>query len=241
MEQITKLLVINFLIKLYALRNIFEAICGKYGQSTLTISRNMERSRIKIAKLKCDLKFLLTCKKHNLCPTFARPKISVKLEKRIRKKITKTIIEAEITNKHKRLKELKKKEKGELKALEEKLGFVLLCALNKAINRRIKGKRQEWSRIHERKLSSLFKEIVPLTVRDRPNNVVHKSSSYRLTAEEYHILSYGLDHHIPSRLSENEIKTEFEVLFYTLNKQLGHLNSDEKDELKSKLRFQDPR
>ena len=75
-----------------------------------------------------------------------------------------------------------------------------------------------------------------MAVKERPNNVVHNFSSYRLTAEEYHILSYGLDHHIPSRLSENEIKTEFEVLFYTLNKQLGHLNSDEKDELKSKLR-----
>ena len=75
-----------------------------------------------------------------------------------------------------------------------------------------------------------------MAVKERPNNIVHNFSSYRLTAEEYHILTYGLDHHIPSRLSENEIKTEFEVLFYTLSKQLGHLNSDEKDELKSRLR-----
>ena len=66
----SKLLVINFLIKLYALRNIFDLLIGKYGQSTVTVTRNLERTRIKIAKLKSDLKFLLTCKKHKLTPVF---------------------------------------------------------------------------------------------------------------------------------------------------------------------------
>ena len=54
--------------------------------------------------------------------------------------------------------------------------------------------------------------------------------------EEYHILSFGLDHHIPATLNENEIKTEFETFFYGLNKQLKHLSSDERDELKTNLR-----
>ena len=191
---------------------------------------------MKIGKLKCDLKFLLTCKKHNLWPTFARPKICVKMDKKIRTKITKTIIEAEITNKHKRIKHLKKEMAKQLIVLREKLGFVLLSALNKIINNRIKSKRQEWSRIHERKLTNLFNDITPAASKERPHNVVHNFSSYQLSAEEHHILSYGLDHHIPTSLSENEVKTEFEVFFYSLKKQLGHLTSDEKDELKSKLR-----
>ena len=99
------------------------------------------------------------------------------------------------------------------------------------------GKRLEWNRIHERKLAELFAEV-PNTQEEkvRPRNIVHNFSSYDLTAEEYHILSFGLDHHVPARLNENEIKTEFETFFYGLNKQLKHLTSDERDELKTKLR-----
>ena len=78
--------------------------------------------------------------------------------------------------------------------------------------------------------------MAPFPPTVRPRNIVHNFSSYDLTAEEQHILSYGLDHHIPTRLNENEVKTEFETFFYGLNKQLKHLSSDERDELKTKLR-----
>ena len=94
-----KLLVILFLIKLYALKNIFNRIGGKHGQNSLTTARNMERTRIKIAKVKADIKFLLVCKRNNLRPTFARPKFAVNLGNRTVNKITKSIIEAELTNK----------------------------------------------------------------------------------------------------------------------------------------------
>ena len=132
---------------------------------------------------------------------------------------------------------MKKEVKEDLQKLRSTLGFALLCAVNRTINRRITGKRLEWNRIHERKLAKLFAEV-PNTQEEkvRPRNIVHNFSSYDLTAEEYHILSFGLDHHVPARLNENEIKTEFETFFYGLNKQLKHLTSDERDELKTKLR-----
>ena len=130
-----------------------------------------------------------------------------------------------------------------LQELRSSLGFVLLCALNKAINCRIAGKRLDWNRTHEKKLTKLFVDIArPKLV--RPQNIVHNVSTYELTAEEHHILTYGLDHHIltygldhhiPTKLNENEIKTEFEAFYYGLNKQLNHLPAVEKDELKSKL------
>ena len=37
-------------------------------------------------------------------------------------------------------------------------------------------------------------------------------------------------------INENDIKTKFEAFFYHVNKQLQHLTSDERDELKSKMR-----
>ena len=232
-----KLLVILFLINLYALKNIFNIISGKYGQTELNNARNMERIRIKIAKAKADLRFLLTCKRNSLRPTFARPKISIKIDRKMLQKITRTIIDAEITNKHKRLRELKNKAKEEANKLRGSLGFVLMCSLNKTINRRIAGKRLEWNRVHERKLTKLFAAI-PETEgkRKRPRNIVHNFSSYELSAEEHHLLSYGLDHHIPHKLNENEVKTEFETFFFSIRKHMRHLTSDEKDELKSKLR-----
>ena len=43
------------------------------------------------------------------------------------------------------------------------------------------------------------------------------------------MLSFGLDHHIPSKPNKNMIKTEFEAFYYHINKHLSHLSSDEVD------------
>ena len=56
-----------------------------------------------------NIKFLQTCKRNNLAPTFAKPKYAVKLNLKTRKRITKMIIEAELTNKHKELTELQRR------------------------------------------------------------------------------------------------------------------------------------
>ena len=144
-------------------------------------------------------------------------------------------------NKYRKIKYLKREAKENLVELQSSLGYVLLCVLNKSINNRISGLRQEWKRTQERKLAGLFEDITqlgagPRNRAERPRNIVHNFSTYELTAEEYHILTYGLDHHIPSRLDETEVKAEFEAYFYGLSKQLGHLSSIEKDELKTKIR-----
>ena len=91
-----KLLVITFLIKLLALKNIFDFICGKYGQATLKLARETERTRLKIRRLKADIKFLLVCKRNGLIPNFARPKFAVKMEKKTKKRIEQTIVDTEL-------------------------------------------------------------------------------------------------------------------------------------------------
>ena len=67
-------------------------------------------------------------------------------------------------------------------------------------------------------------------------NIVSNFSSYQLTAEETYILSFGLDHHIPTKLSSNSIKTEFEAMYDSLDQQFKDLPVHEKDTLKSKIR-----
>ena len=196
----------------------------------------MEQKRIKIRKIKYDIKFLQTCKRNNLSPTFAKPKFSIKMNFKTRKRIAKMIIEAELTNKHKRLKELKKEVTQDLIELKATLGFVTYCSLNKTVNQCIKGKSNQWKNSHDRKLRKLFKDITPKTNIQRPGNIVHNFSSYQLNAEEQYILSFGLDHHIPMKLNGNTIKTEFEAFYYHLDKQLKHLSNKEKEELKTNLR-----
>ena len=56
-----KLLVILFVLKLYACVNIFKHIQGKYEQGIMKIARKIEEQRVKIAYVQCDIKFILHC------------------------------------------------------------------------------------------------------------------------------------------------------------------------------------
>ena len=53
-----KLLAILFIIRLYARFNVFTHITDKYGHTRL-----VEKYRLKLANIKLDIKFLITCKR----------------------------------------------------------------------------------------------------------------------------------------------------------------------------------
>ena len=95
--------VITFIIKLLA-RIIFTVIRGKYGLEPMRNTRRLEKLSLCVAKIDCDLKFLLECKRNNTIPKFARPKLSIYASYKVKQKIAKTIIEAELSNKHKQKK-----------------------------------------------------------------------------------------------------------------------------------------
>ena len=101
------LLIITFLIKLYAHKNIFQFITEKYGQDTTTLSRSIEKKRTKLKKISSDLRFLTTCKRNKLIPTFAKPKISINVNYSVKWKIATTIIDAEMRNKQRKQNRLK--------------------------------------------------------------------------------------------------------------------------------------
>ena len=64
----------------------------------------IEKRRVKIAKVKCGIKFLLYCKINNLIPIFAKPKFTV--SKYLRNKIPRQVLEHEIQNQHVKKKKL---------------------------------------------------------------------------------------------------------------------------------------
>ena len=131
----------------------------KYGHESLQLVRKWERKCIKLEKLKCDVKFLLKCKKERLIPTFARPKFSIKTNPKVTVKVSQLILETEIQNKYK----LKKTLISETKQLSNQVGTVLsdiiyrglLYKLRKAID----GKIRKWRMTHERKLQHLRAQL----------------------------------------------------------------------------------
>ena len=67
-------------------------------------------------------------------------------------------------------------------------------------------------------------------------HIVHSYSTYSLSNEQYILLSYGLDTHIPSKANTNMIYTEFEVFYQGLLKGIGNIPETELQLIKTKLR-----
>ena len=67
-------------------------------------------------------------------------------------------------------------------------------------------------------------------------NIIHNFSSYKLTPEEEHALSFSLDDHISTNQNDVKIKTEFESFSYQILKHTNQLDQRRQDELKSKIR-----
>ena len=152
-------------------------------------------------------------------------------------KIARTIIEAELSNKHRKLNFIRRELVHKVNQLKNSIGYISFCTLNKVVNKTINGKEKGWSTTHKNKLSKLFEENNPYQKKElRPKNIVHNFSSYILSAEEEHVLSYGLDHQISVKMNKNAIKTEFEAFYCHLQKQFSNLSPNAVDTIKSKIR-----
>ena len=67
-------------------------------------------------------------------------------------------------------------------------------------------------------------------------HTVHNFSSYVWSNEEYTALSFGLDHHIPTKSKDVAIEVEFEQFYQGLLRNLTHIPGNELTLLKTKLR-----
>ena len=191
-----KLLVILFLVRLYAQINIFKLIEEKCGCIGIKVARSIEIYRTKL--LKCDIDFLLTCKRNNLIPTFARTKLAVKVSFHLRNKISQQIIDAELKNKYRKKKILLNKIKKRQEELESRVGYVTYVVFYHNINKVISKKRTYWMKTHHKKLQGLKRTQNKINnIRNRPTeNIIHIFLSYVLSEEEKRALSFSLDENI---------------------------------------------
>ena len=159
---------------------------------------------------------------------------------RLKKKISRTIMNAELHNKHKGKCNLKKQILETSSQLKRCLTNIIYMALLHRINEAIKSKiKAVWAR-HLEKLEKL--RLRQNNVSPRKNNLVYLKhticnvSSYQLTHKEKRALSYGLDHYIPSKANSNLICTEFENYFQNIKHKITNLPEIQISHLKTKLR-----
>ena len=129
------LLVITFVIKLFSRKPLFTYIREQNGIETLEQCRGLEKDTLRYEKLNADLRFLLICKKEGLVPTFAKPKLSIEFDVRLRKDIASLIIKTELKNKHR----LKNKLKDELRIRSQTIGNSTSSLLFQALRYRIRS------------------------------------------------------------------------------------------------------
>ena len=109
----------------------------------------------------------------------------------------------DLQNKHKEKRNLKKGILETSSQLKRCLTSIIYITLLHQINKAIKGEIKTVSARHLKKLEKLH--LRQNNVSPRKNNLIYlkhticNMSSYQLTHEEERALSYGLDHHIPSK------------------------------------------
>ena len=155
---IANLLVIGFLIKIWSQKPIFAYIREKNGTETLRQCRVFEKTVLRYEKLLLDLQFLLTCKKESLIPVFARPKLSIQGNSKMKKRIAEIIIKTELKRKHK----IKQELKNEIERLSSSLRGILTWLLFHTMRNKIRAlaviRRRKWRTTHKRKLNALREE-----------------------------------------------------------------------------------
>ena len=133
-----KLLVILFILKLYARVNIFKYIEEKYGRDNTKLARTIGKQLVKLAKVYYDIKFMIYCKKNNLTPTFIRPRFVVKISSYLRGKISRQVLGSEIKDKLRKRKQPIQQLKENNETLTTEVGFICNTSLYIKIKKVIK-------------------------------------------------------------------------------------------------------
>ena len=200
-----------FVIKLYCDNDIFKHIRKKHGKDIYNIIRSFETLKTKYQNVILDLKFIKPCKKEELILTFGNVRLSVKHgSAKLKKRISRIIMESEMQVKHQE----KKKLKQEIKVLGTQLKIALLTlvytTLLHRINIAVKSRIKSIAKPNERELPKFRKLQQKSDIKLRikvGKNVIHNFSSSTLSEDEIMALNYGLDQHIPYTVSYNSINT----------------------------------
>ena len=160
---------------------------------------------------------------------------------RLKKKIARIIMDAELQNKHTEKRKLKKKFLEVTGKLRRKVTVIIYSTILHQINKAIKSKEKAISTRHTKKINKLCRRQQQIRSAQNQSttylkHTVCNMSSYELSDEEHRALSFGLDHNIPSKTDANLIYTEFETYYQSIIHKLTNLPETEISHLKTKLK-----
>ena len=191
-------------------------------------------------KISADIKYIKTCKKELLTPTFAKVNISLKNASfKFKWNISTSIIETEMQSKDSEKRMLKKELKQICNILKRVLNLVILNAVFHQLRIALKSIFKVIANHRQKKLTNLRKQQERKTGKSTTKcikNTVHNFSSQQLTTEEYTALSYGLNQHIPCKFNSHRINTELEQFYQSILKDISHIPESDLLCLKTKLR-----
>ena len=232
-----KLLVILFLINLFAQKVIFKHIKKKHGQEMVTIVRSFQQQKMKYMKTVADIKFIKSCKTSNVIPTFGNVNLSTQYGSyKLKKRIARIIMENELQCKHTEKKKVRKEILQLDKKLRLSLNIVIYHTLLHQISIAAKSRLKAIGKRHAKKLTK-FNNRQNKTECQEPKrilkNIVHNFSSDMLASDELVAFSHGLDHQIPIRNNRSNITTEFEYFYQNLLNHISHIPEVQLSQIKT--------
>ena len=207
----------------------------------ISLARSYEQIKTKYLKTTADIVFINTCKIENLIPRFAKINLSVKDDnKKLTRRIVRIVMESQLQSKHREKKKLKKELTILNNQLKTSLNIILYKTLIHQVNIAIKIRFKAIRLHHNKKLikfrKSQQKYNKSTMQMELVRNIVHKFSSYALSHEEINALSYGLDHHIPTKSNKNAVSKEFKLFFQNLLKDISNILESKFAQIKTKVR-----
>ena len=111
-----------FTIKLHPRHDIFKNKRKKHGKDIYDINRSFETLKTRFEKVTLDVKFIKTCKRECLIPTFANARLSIKQQNlKLKMRISIIFLENELQMKHREKRNLTK----DIKAISYQLQQLL--------------------------------------------------------------------------------------------------------------------
>ena len=195
---------------------IFSNIKKKHGHNLIKVVGDFEQKKTKFWKLVANFAFIKLCKKPQLIPTFAKVNVSIQNDTyKLKRKIARLVMEPELQNKHREKRKLRKDIRSISVLLSTSLSVIvhnaLLHQINIAVKIWIKAiKLRHGKKLHNLKLKQETTKYANGSKQSYIKHTVHNFSSYVMSNEEYTALSFGLDHHIPTKSKDVAIEVEFE-------------------------------
>ena len=180
-----KLLLILFVIKLYARNDILKLVRKKHGQNILKVVRKYEKLQSQLLKVRADIKFIKTCKSERLIPTFANVKLAIKNAKhKLKSKIARLIMETELQSKHNQKRKIENEFRSVSITLKSSLSVIFYNCLIYQINIASKRKLKAITKRHLRKLDKFRRRTsTPISEKvtfSHIRNTIHNFSNYQM-------------------------------------------------------------